>query len=341
MKAVKITDIKKTDIIELPEPSLNDGNAVVKIEYGGICGSDTHFYLGMHPSLKPPTNFIQGHEAVGVITKVSPNSKGFSMGDHVAINPLFGCGECVNCVNGHPNICRVNRRVMGFRLDGTLAQYITIDLDHLVKLDNNIDLKIAATFEPLAVGYHAVTLLENIDLNNYPIIITGGGTIGVLTGLVLKHLHNLKPIIIETNQARVKLLNELGFSVKNSISEVDILNSKIRPIIFECSGVRNVLDEIIESQRKPEYLVLIAQYAKGNSVNLHGLQSSEITIISSHMYTPQDLINTAKLLNRKEVQTDLSQIIYEKVFPLEDADKAFQQAVSGNLDGKLKVLIKC
>ena len=341
MKAVKITDIKKTDIIELPEPSLNDGNAVVKIEYGGICGSDTHFYLGMHPSLKPPTNFIQGHEAVGVITKVSPNSKGFSMGDHVAINPLFGCGECVNCVNGHPNICRVNRRVMGFRLDGTLAQYITIDLDHLVKLDNNIDLKIAATFEPLAVGYHAVKLLENINLNNYPVIITGGGTIGVVTGLVLKHVHNLKPIIIETNQTRIKLLNELGFSVKNSISEVDILNSTIRPIIFECSGVRNVLDEIIESQRKPEYLVLIAQYAKGNSVNLHGLQSSEITIISSHMYTPQDLINTAKLLSRKEIQTDLSKIIYEKVFPLEDADKAFQQAISGNLDGKLKVLIKC
>ena len=341
MKAVKITDIKKTDIIELPEPSLNDGNAVVKIEYGGICGSDTHFYLGMHPSLKPPTNFIQGHEAVGVIIKVSPNSKGFSMGDHVAINPLFGCGECVNCVNGHPNICRVNRRVMGFRLDGTLAQYITIDLDHLVKLDNNIDLKIAATFEPLAVGYHAVKLLENINLNNYPVIITGGGTIGVVTGLVLKHVHNLKPIIIETNQTRIKLLNELGFSVKNSISEVDILNSKIRPIIFECSGVRNVLDEIIESQRKPEYLVLIAQYAKGNSVNLHGLQSSEITIISSHMYTPQDLINTAKLLSRKEIQTDLSKIIYEKVFSLEDADKAFQQAISGNLDGKLKVLIKC
>lgn len=341
MKAVKIADIKKTEIIELPEPSLNDGNAVVKIEYGGICGSDTHFYLGMHPSLKPPTNFIQGHEAVGVITKVGPNNKGISIGDHVAINPLVGCGECVNCIGGHPNICRINRRVMGFRLDGTLAQYITLDLDHLVKLDKNIDLKIAATFEPLAVGYHAVKLLENINLNNYPIIITGGGTIGVVTGLVLKHVHNLKPIIIETNQTRVKLLNELGFTVKNSISEIDILNSKIRPIIFECSGVRNVLDEIIDSQRKPEYLVLIAQYAKGNSVNLHELQSSEITVISSHMYTPKDLINTAKLLSRKDVQTDLSKIIYEKVFSLDDADKAFQQAISGNLDGKLKVLIKC
>lgn len=341
MKAVKIADIKKTEIIELPEPSLNDGNAVVKIEYGGICGSDTHFYLGMHPSLKPPTNFIQGHEAVGVITKVGSNNKGISIGDHVAINPLVGCGECVNCIGGHPNICRVNRRVMGFRLDGTLAQYITLDLDHLVKLDKNIDLKIAATFEPLAVGYHAVKLLENINLNNYPIIITGGGTIGVVTGLVLKHVHNLKPIIIETNQTRVKLLNELGFTVKNSISEIDILNSKIRPIIFECSGVRNVLDEIIDSQRKPEYLVLIAQYAKGNSVNLHELQSSEITVISSHMYTPKDLINTAKLLSRKDVQTDLSKIIYEKVFSLDDADKAFQQAISGNLDGKLKVLIKC
>ena len=162
-----------------------------------------------------------------------------------------------------------------------------------------------------------------------------------MTGLVLKHLYNLKPIIIETNQTRVKLLNELGFTVNNSICEVHILDSKIRPIIFECSGVRNVLDEIIDSQRKPEYLVLIAQYAKGNSVNLHELQSSEITVISSHMYTPEDLINTAKLLSRKEVQTDLSKIIYEKVFPLEDADKAFQQAISGNLDGKLKVLIKC
>lgn len=341
MKALKITEIKKAEVMDLPMPSLTAGHAIVKISYSGICGSDTHFYLGMHPSLKPPTGFIQGHEAVGVISQISPNSKGLAVGDNVAINPLVGCGECINCKNGLPNICRVNRRVMGFRLDGTLAEYISIDLNQLVKLDNKIDMKIAATFEPLAVGYHAVNLLKTIPLKDHPIVITGGGTIGVVTGLVLKHVHNLKPVIVENNQSRVALLNQLGFSVKSSISEVDILDSNIRPIIFECSGVRKVLDEIIESQRKPEYLVIIAQYSRGNSITLHEIQSSEITVISSHMYTPEDLNNTAKLLSLSEVQADLSKIIYEHIFSLDDADKAFKQAISGNPDGKLKVLIKC
>lgn len=341
MKALKITDIKKAEVMELNIPSLTQGHAIVKILYSGICGSDTHFYLGMHPSLKPPTGFIQGHEAVGIIEQISPNQQGLSVGDKVAINPLVGCGECINCITGFPNICRVNRRVMGFRLDGTLAQYISININQLVKLDSKIDMKIAATFEPLAVGYHAVNLLKSIPLKDHPIIITGGGTIGVVTGLVLKHLHHLKPIIIENNQSRVALLNQLGFSVKSSISEVEILDTKTRPIIFECSGVRKVLDEIIEAPRKPEYLVIIAQYARGNSINLHELQSSEIAVISSHMYTPCDLQNTAKLLSLSEVQADLSKIIYENIFALDEADKAFKQAISGDLNGKLKVLIKC
>ncbi|VFS91585.1 Sorbitol dehydrogenase [Raoultella planticola] len=108
-----------------------------------------HFYLGHHPSLKPPTNFIQGHESVGIIREINGSSPKFKVGDKVAINPLVGCGECFNCLDNQPNICRVSRKVMGFRLDGTMCESLAVGTEQLIKLDARIDMKLAAMIEPL------------------------------------------------------------------------------------------------------------------------------------------------------------------------------------------------
>lgn len=339
MKCVKVTDIKHVEIFDLPVPETSSGQALVDIAYSGICGSDMHFYQGHHPSLKPPSHFIQGHESVGVIREINGHSDKFNVGDKVALNPLVGCGKCYNCLDNQPNICRVNRKVMGFRLDGSMCESMAVGLEQLIKLDDNIDLKLAAMIEPFAVGYHAVSLVHYRDLVNTPVIVTGGGTIGVVTALVLKHLHHANPVIVEKDPQRIAKLQSMGFTVYGSIEEVDAINFRKRPIAFECTGYYPVLEGLIAAKRKPEQIVIIGQYTAGATIGLHEVMSSEITITSSHMYNSNDLESSAEAITKKEIAESLGKILYQKVYALEDAAEAFTFATSGKLEGKLKLLI--
>lgn len=339
MKSVKITAIKEIEIFDLPAPVAGPGQALVDIAYSGICGSDMHFYLGHHPSLKPPTNFIQGHESVGIIREINGSSPKFKVGDKVAINPLVGCGECFNCLDNQPNICRVSRKVMGFRLDGTMCESLAVGTEQLIKLDARIDMKLAAMIEPFAVGYHAVSLVHYRDLVNTPVIVTGGGTIGVMTALVLKHIHHANPLVVEKDAKRIELLQRLGFTVYASIEEVDAVNLRKRPVAFECTGYYPVLQALVAANRKPEHIVIIGQYTSGSTIGLHEIMSSEITITSSHMYNSDDLEKSATAIRQKEIADALQQIVYPKVYDLAEAADAFQKATSGSLDGKLKVLL--
>lgn len=339
MKSVKVTGIRHVELFELPTPEVNPGQALVDMVYSGICGSDMHFYQGHHPSIKPPTNFIQGHESVGIIREINGADSKFKVGDKVAINPLVGCGECFNCQDNQPNICRVSRKVMGFRLDGTMCESFSVGLEQLILLDNSIDMKLAAMIEPFAVGYHAVSLVHYRDLVNTPVIVTGGGTIGVMTALVLKYIHHASPFIIEKDPQRIALLQRMGFDMFSSIDEIDALNLRQRPIAFECTGYYPVLENLVAANRKPEQIVIIGQYAAGSTIGLHEIMSSEITITSSHMYNSDDLEKSAAAIMQTEVANELQKIVYSKVYALEDAAEAFNQATSGKLDGKLKVLI--
>lgn len=339
MKSVKVTGIRQVELFDLPNPETKPGQALVDVAYSGICGSDMHFYQGHHPSLKPPTNFIEGHESVGIIREINGAGGKFKAGDKVAINPLVGCGECFNCQDNQPNICRVSRKVMGFRLDGTMCESLAVGLEQLILLDDNIDMKLAAMIEPFAVGYHAVSLVHYRDLVNTPVVVTGGGTIGVMTALVLKHIHQASPLIVEKDPQRIVLLQSMGFDVFSSINEIDALNLRQRPIAFECTGYYPVLENLVAAKRKPEQIVIIGQYTAGSTIGLHEIMSSEITITSSHMYNSDDLESSAAAIMRAEIADALQKIVYPRVYALGDAAEAFVQATSGKLDGKLKVLI--
>ncbi|MCW1873032.1 alcohol dehydrogenase catalytic domain-containing protein (plasmid) [Erwinia sp. INIA-01] len=339
MKFVEITAVNEINVGDVAAPTLAANQVMVDIKYSGICGSDMHFFLGHHPSLKPPTGFIQGHEAVGVVSAVGEQAQGFAVGDRVAINPLVGCGECFNCLDNLPNICRVSRKVMGFRLNGTMCEQMAVEPAQLIKLHPQADLRVAAMIEPFAVGHHAVSLVKWRDLTALPVIVTGGGTIGVVTALVLKYLYSADPLIVEKDPQRIAQLEGMGFRVYGSVAEVDVLQLRQRPVVFECTGYYPVLEALIAAQRKPEQIVIIGQYQPGSTVGLHEIMSSEITITSSHMYNSDDLQASADAVRQPEIEQALRGIVYQQVFSLEEAASAFAKATSGQLDGKLKVLI--
>ncbi|NEB80047.1 alcohol dehydrogenase catalytic domain-containing protein, partial [Streptomyces sp. SID14478] len=95
---------------ELPSPVPESGQALVAIRYGGVCGSDLHYWHrgGVGDFLlKEP--MVLGHEVVGTVLAYGPGAGGPAPGTPVAVHPATPCGACPECLGGRRNICRDTR----------------------------------------------------------------------------------------------------------------------------------------------------------------------------------------------------------------------------------------
>ena len=69
MKKIVLTQFRHLEIVEAPIPVPGPGEAVIRIRYAGICGSDLHVYDGLNANAAPP--LIMGHEGAGELVQTS------------------------------------------------------------------------------------------------------------------------------------------------------------------------------------------------------------------------------------------------------------------------------
>ncbi len=68
MKALKILGPEELVVEDLPLPEPADDEVRVRMQYGGICGSDLHYYfLGRNGAFEVTEPFTPGHEMSGVV----------------------------------------------------------------------------------------------------------------------------------------------------------------------------------------------------------------------------------------------------------------------------------
>ena len=118
MKAAYYNGKNEFKIGDGKEPSPGPGEAKVKVEYCGICGTDLHIFHGkMDQRVDMPQ--VIGHEMSGTVTELGENVEGFEIGDRVVIRPLDWCGDCPACRAGHQHIC-MNLKFMGIDSPGAM-----------------------------------------------------------------------------------------------------------------------------------------------------------------------------------------------------------------------------
>ncbi|HDJ28579.1 MAG TPA: sorbitol dehydrogenase, partial [Proteobacteria bacterium] len=152
MKAARIIEPYKVEIIDLPEPQIGPEDVLIKVKLLGLCGSDLATYRGLNPMVSYPR--IPGHEVCGEIVKLASNvPAGFGIGDKVTISPYTACGSCFACRTGRHNCCRYNQ-TMGVQRDGAAAEYVAVPYRKVFKSNDLTDEQVAL-IEPLSVGWHA------------------------------------------------------------------------------------------------------------------------------------------------------------------------------------------
>jgi len=215
MQGVVFQGERTLELMDFPDPTPGEGEAVLEIKASGMCGSDLKFYrgprggaaaaLGLGGSGDP---VIAGHEPCGVVAALGPGVSGLKVGDRVMCHHYWGCGVCEQCRVGWSQLCGEGFVVYGATADGAHAPYMKVPARTLVPLPDELSF---ATGAAISCGTGtAFGALVRLDLSGRDTIaIFGQGPVG-LAGVQLAKSMGARVIALDPNAERAALAREMG-----------------------------------------------------------------------------------------------------------------------------------
>ena len=198
---------------DVPDPEVNPGFVLVKIDTTGICGTDVHITQGLFPS-EPPA--ILGHEGTGVIVEVGEGVSTERIGQRVVLNHSAHCFECWNCRNWNVSRCQV----APVSSNGLFAQYVALHSRTALKLPESLDIETAAMTEPAACCLSGVEMLD-IPYRATGLVI-GAGIMGLFTAAFMK-THGVETLVVsEPVKVRREMAKQFGADILHDPNDVPL-----------------------------------------------------------------------------------------------------------------------
>ena len=158
---------------DVPDPELLPRFALVRVGACGICGTDLSITSG-RGFLQMPAGWILGHEYAGEVVAVGRDVERLRVGDHVTALAIPACGHCPRCLEGDPQWCTGEEKLMG---SGAYAEYAAIAEVQAVEVPGGLSWSDGAIIEPAAVGLHGVKLAGLAPDDR--VLVIGAGPIGL------------------------------------------------------------------------------------------------------------------------------------------------------------------
>lgn len=319
MKALVYTATNEVRYRDEPDPERGTGEALVRIDAVGICGSDMHAYHGHDPRRVPP--LILGHEACGMV------EIGTLEGRRVVLNPLMTCGVCDDCCGGRSNLCR-HRELIGMNRPGAFAERIAIPEQNLIPVPEDMDPVHAALTEPGATALHAIVMAERIlhrPVAEASVLVIGGGSVGLLAALFLKN-HGCRHILLgDTNALRRATAEATG-----ACQVYDPINGPGPDpdgydLVIDAVGGERTRPVAISAAKPGGVIAHIGLMDNAGTVDVRKLTLSEITFFGTYTYTAVDLRATVAAL----ASGALGSLDWVEQRPLADGAAAFNDLDQG------------
>ena len=226
-KAVICRELNKPVVVEqVSFDSPKRGEAMVKIAACGVCHSDLSATNGTI-ALPPP--LVLGHEGAGEVVEVGEGLTGLAVGDHVVSSFIYMCGKCRFCASGRPVLCVEQGKALTTPPEGTprvkdkagkplgifsgcgvMAEYATVSVDNLVRIDPKVPLDRAALVScGVTTGVGAVFNTAKVEPGSSVAVFGCGGVgLNVVQGAAIAGAERV--IAIDTNQAKLDLARRFG-----------------------------------------------------------------------------------------------------------------------------------
>jgi threonine dehydrogenase-like Zn-dependent dehydrogenase len=286
MKALVYTGPNQVGYTNAPDPVPGPGEALVKVEAVGICGSDMHAYHGQDARRPPP--LILGHEAAGVVVE------GPGKGRRVTVNPLVVDPHCEFSRAGMPHLSPSRVIISMPSRPGAFAEYVRVPAENLHDIPAGLTMSQAALAEPLAVCLHAVR--HGIAMLRTPVhdaraVVLGGGAIGFGSALALKMLGAGAVHLGETHAGRRASAERAGVATYAPGASGEPAESSI-DLIIDAVGASATRAAACRLARPGAVIVHAGLLPGHDGLDIRKITLQEIVFSGTYCYTPGDFHDT-------------------------------------------------
>ncbi len=331
MKAlVKVRAEAGLDLLDVPVPEVGRDDVLIRVLRTGVCGTDLHIYAwdGWAQENVPVPQVI-GHEFVGEIVELGADVADLAVGDLVSGEGHLVCGRCRNCMAGRRVMCAHTKGV-GVNHPGAFAEYIALPAGNIWRHNPDIDLDVAAIFDPFGNAVHTAL---TFPVHGEDVLITGAGPIGIMAAIVARHAGARHIVVTDVSPYRLDLAKRVGVTVA-----ADTRQTPLQEIMADL-GMREGFDVGMEMSGKPAAMrEMLTAMTHGGKVAMLGLPSEQFAIDWGHLVL--NMITIKGIYGREMFETwywmsvltqsgvDISPVVTHR-FAADDYENAFATVRSG------------
>ncbi|HEM3490059.1 alcohol dehydrogenase AdhP [Streptococcus suis] len=333
MKAV-VVNPESTGVVVVDKElrPLEAGEALVQIEYCGVCHTDLHVANGDFG--KVPGRVL-GHEGIGIVTEIAPDVTSLKVGDRVSVAWFFqGCGMCEYCTTGRETLCRTVKNA-GYSVDGGMAEQCIVTADYAVKVPEGLDPAQASSITCAGVTCYKAIKEAHLEPGQW-IAIYGAGGLGNLAVQYAKKVFNAHVIAVDINNDKLELAKEVGADVTINGLEVEDVPGYIKEITG--GGVHSTVvtavskvafNQAIDSVRAGGYVVAVGLPSEYMDLSIVKTVLDGIKVVGSLVGTRKDLEEAFHFGAMGLVVP----VVQKR--PVDDAEAVFDEMAAGTIQGRM------
>jgi L-iditol 2-dehydrogenase len=335
MRAAIITAAEKTEILDVPTPSVGSRDVLVKIRACGICGTDT-MYISIG-GLPPRHGCMPiGHEPAGEVIEVGGDVRDIAVGNRVVVNPMAPADDIIG--NGGST--------------GALADYLLIKDAvrgrSLEVVPDHIPYEVAALNEPMAVARHAVNQVAPRQSDQ--VLVLGAGPIGLGITIALKSQGVKHVVVADLLPSRLEKALKVGADAVINSKDEDVVarlielhgqgdsmwpNRSGTDIFLDAAGVPAAVAMALTAAKRGAKLGVVAVHKEPISMDFMNVMSNELTIVGSMGYPSEIFEVTKDIVDNWEKY----QVIISHTFDLDDLQEALHFASTPGMADKVIVTL--
>ncbi|HFI0122787.1 TPA: alcohol dehydrogenase AdhP [Streptococcus suis] len=333
MKAVVVNpESTGVVVVEKELRPLEAGEALVQIEYCGVCHTDLHVAQGDFG--KVPGRVL-GHEGIGIVTEIAPDVTSLKVGDRVSVAWFFqGCGTCEYCTTGRETLCRTVKNA-GYSVDGGMAEQCIVTADYAVKVPEGLDPAQASSITCAGVTCYKAIKEAHLEPGQW-IAIYGAGGLGNLAVQYAKKVFNAHVIAVDINNDKLELAKEVGADVIINGLEVEDVPGYIKEVTgggahsTVVTAVSKVaFNQAIDSVRAGGYVVAVGLPSEYMDLSIVKTVLDGIKVVGSLVGTRKDLEEAFHFGAMGLVVP----VVQKR--PVEDAEAVFDEMAAGTIQGRM------
>lgn len=335
MRAAIITGPEKTEIVEVPMPTVGANDVLVKIRACGICGSDT-LYIAIGGLPPRHGSMPIGHEPAGEVAEVGSAVRGISVGDRVVVNPMAVPDDIIG--NGGSV--------------GALADYLLIKDAvrgrSLEVVPDHIPYEVAALNEPMAVAAHAVNQVAPRQTDQ--VLVLGAGPIGLGITIALKARGVKHVVVADILPDRLDKALKVGADAVINSKDEDVVarlielhgpgesmwpNKAGTDVFLDAAGVPAVVDTALGAAKRGAKLGVVAVHKEPVNIDFMNVMSNELTIVGSMGYPSEIFEVTKDIVDNWEKY----QLIISHTYDFDDLGEALECVATPGAADKVMITL--